>query len=65
MTEEKIQEERERIGAMSHLEMARLWRFAPPGHPYFDTALPLFEIFLERFHKFGCMTPAISKEIGL
>jgi hypothetical protein len=52
------------IDNMSHLEMARLWRFTPSDSPYFDDRLPYFEIFEKRFKKLGGMTPEISKEIG-
>lgn len=53
-----------RINNMSQEEMAKLWRFAPPGHPYFDTAKPYFEIFEKRFKELGGFTPEISKSIG-
>lgn len=50
---------------MSQIEMARLWRFAPSGHPIFSTLNdPLFQIFEERFQELGGMTPKISKAIG-
>lgn len=54
----------EKINNMSHLEMARMWRFSPPGHPYFDNSKPFFKVFKERFDKFGGFTVNISKEIG-
>ena len=43
------EEEIEKINSMSHIEMARLWRFAPSGHKYFDSSLPYFDIFGKRF----------------
>jgi hypothetical protein len=49
------------INAMPQQDMARLWRFAPAGHPYFDTNLPYFKIFQARFKGF---TPSISKSLG-
>lgn len=61
MTDEEIIE---KINNMSQTEMARLWRFAPSGHPYFDSTKPFFKIFKERFDNFGGFTPAISKTIG-
>lgn len=64
MTEQEIQEWKDKIDNMSHAEMARLWRFAPIGHPVFSVELPLFEYFKERFISLGGMTPQISKEIG-
>lgn len=55
----------EEINNMSHLEMAKLWRFVSPGHPYFDTTKPFFKIFEKRFwHHFGGFTPEISKTLG-
>lgn len=65
MTEQEIIEWKERIDEMSHIAMAILWRFAPAGHPVFDSTLPLFRYFDERFKKLGGMTPKISKRIGL
>lgn len=62
MTDEE--KEIEKINSMSQLEMARLWRYAPFGHIYFDTSLPYFEIFEKRFIELGGFTPAISKIIG-
>jgi len=35
-------DEIEVINKMSQLEMARLWRFAPSGHKYFDLSKYLF-----------------------
>ncbi|KKN73577.1 hypothetical protein LCGC14_0398930 [marine sediment metagenome] len=64
MQEAEIQEWKKRIDVMSHEEMARLWRFAPSGHPVFKRDLPLFDYFDERFKKFGRFTPDISKKIG-
>lgn len=64
MNEQEIDEWKAKIAQMSQLEMARLWRFAPSGHPCFDSTLPLFKIFKDRFEDLGGMTPAISKTIG-
>lgn len=61
MDEKQLQEEKDKIDKMSQTEMARLWRFAPSGHPYFVTGSPLFEHFNKRFKGF---TTAISKEVG-
>ena len=51
------------INSMSQIEMARLWRFAPTGHLYFDSSKPYADIFQERFFGLGGFTPAISKAI--
>ena len=52
------------INSMSQIEMARLWRFAPTGHLYFDSSKPYADIFKERFFELGGFTPSISKAIG-
>lgn len=64
LTDEQIEQWKRTIDTMAHRDMARLWRFAPSGHPIFRNDLPLFEYFKARFQKLGGMTPAISKEIG-
>ena len=64
MLEEEVKDWKEKIDGMSQREMARLYRFAPAGHPVFDKTLPLHEYFEEAFNKAGGMTPAISKSIG-
>ena len=54
----------EEINAMSCEEMCHLWRFAPSGHPYFDSTKPYYEVFKARFDKLGGFSPEISKKIG-
>lgn len=54
----------EKINNMSHEDMARLWRFAPSGHLYFDETLPYVKHFMKRYNKFGGMSSSISKRIG-
>ena len=54
----------ERINQMPHIEMCRLWRFAPVGHPYFRCGTPESEAFELRYKNFGGMTPEISKLLG-
>lgn len=61
MTIEEIEQEKKIIDSMSQEDMARLWRFAPSGHPYFDRTNPISEYFSKRFKGF---TPEISKSIG-
>lgn len=62
---ETKQEIIDKINNMSHVEMCRLWRFAPSGHLYFDTTLPYHEVFRKRLYdNFGGFTPEISKMIG-
>jgi len=64
MTDEEIQEWKERIDQMSQIECARIYRFAQSGHIFFNTMLPLHTYFDKHFRKVGGMTPEISKEIG-
>ena len=49
------------IDAMSQEQMARLWRFAPAGHPYFVTGTEAQKHFEARFKGF---TPELSKKVG-
>ena len=63
-SDEQTREWLAQIDAMSHEDMARLQRFAPSGHPFFRSDLPLYRQFLARFESLGGMTPAISKRIG-
>ena len=64
MNAKEIESHKAKIDEMGHHEMASLHRFAPSGHPYFDTTLPLNTYFKQRFQKLGGFTPAISKAIG-
>lgn len=64
LTEHEINDWKKRIDNMSHEEMARLWRFAPSGHPVFRNDLPLFDYFKECFDALGGMSAAVSKKIG-
>lgn len=51
------------IDSLSREDIARLWRFAPAGHPLFQGEVG--EYFKERFLSLGGFSPEISKEIGL
>ena len=53
-----------KIYSTSHAEMASLWRFAPAGHPWFNSTLPYFKHFKRRFDQLGGFTSEISKGIG-
>lgn len=55
---------RRKIDEMTGDEMARLWRFAPVGHPIFDVRNGLVEYFEEKFREKGGWTPERSKRIG-
>ena len=59
-----VQKTIEDIKAMSQYQLAKLRRFAPSGHPYFDTSLPYYLVFSETFKAKGGMTTEISKSIG-
>lgn len=52
------------INNLSHYNMCYLWRFASPGHEYFDGSLPFYKVFKKRFDEFGGFTPEISKSLG-
>lgn len=52
------------IAAMPHVEMARLLRYAPAGHPYFVRGSSLSDMFEKRFKLLGGMTSNVSKIIG-
>ena len=61
MTPEELERGEKGIDNLSQEDMARLWRFAPSGHPYFDRTNPLSGYFNVKFKGF---TPEISKNIG-
>lgn len=63
-TKEEIEQLEREIDGMSHMDMARAWRFHKSGHPIFRLDLPLYEKFEKRFKEFGGFTPEISKAIG-
>ena len=66
MDRQIIEQIKAEIDVLDQVEMARLTRFARPGHTYFNTQCPeVVNHFQERFRKLGGMTPAISKHIGL
>lgn len=65
MTPEQIIKAKTEIDGMSQISMASLRRFAPCGHPYFDsTNGDLADYFEAKFKEKGGMTPEISKAIG-
>lgn len=62
MNDPEVLKKIEHIESLSHIELCRLWRFAPVGHEYFDSNLPYYEVFERRlFKEFGGFTPEISK----
>ncbi len=50
------------IDFMSHVEMARIWRFAPPGDRYLRGATGAY--FAKRFEELGGMSYEVSTTIG-
>ena len=60
ITPKEIEMWKVEIDGMSQREMARLWRFAPSGHPCFSVP-EIIDYFNERFEG---MTPELSEEIG-
>lgn len=50
-----------KLDNMSQIELAELQRFAPPGHPVFDSRTVLYPHFAALFRG---LTPEISKSIG-
>ncbi len=63
MTDELDAKTKQRIDAMTHEEMARHYRFAPPGDELFIGG-EVAKYFDLRFNRLGGMTPQISKKIG-
>lgn len=51
-----------KIDTMTHIEMARLWRFAPSNEPLLTGVNGVY--FAKLFRRKGGFTPAISKELG-
>ncbi len=64
LNEQDIERWKQEIDKMSQLQMASLQRFAPSGHPIFDSRYPLYDYFQDKFKEKGGMTPGVSKAIG-
>ena len=58
-----IEKGKKKINEMTYLEMGRVYRFSPSGHPYFTDPV-LNKHFMKRFKSLGGMTPGLSKSIG-
>jgi|GEM_PF-1220278 len=63
ISDEEIENWKKEIDKMSRVEMARLKRFAPVGHPVFREGTELPDYFERRFKELGGMSPEISKQI--
>ena len=64
MTKQEIREWKDKIDAMDRIEMCRLWRFSPAGHPLFVDDSPIYQYFQAKFNSLGGFSPKISKAIG-
>jgi len=53
-----------RLSKASHTDLARLYRFAPPGHPVFIRGSALHAQFEEAWKKYGGWNSQLSKEVG-
>lgn len=62
LSDDELFEHTVKINNMSHLELARLWRFAKPGHLYFSNP-ELIKIFNTRFKSLGGFTTEIFKQL--
>lgn len=63
MTEEE-QGYLDELKRLTHVDMARLWRFAPAGHHFFGGNAVATEAFMREWYALGGMTTKISKTIG-
>lgn len=61
-TDELTPENKAKIDGMSRMELARMWRFAPPGEPLLQGKTGKY--FEERFNSLGGFSPEISKALG-
>ena len=53
---------KEAIDALSHVAMARIWRFSPSSEPMIQGEAAHY--FWERFQGLGGMTPEVREQIG-
>ena len=63
MTGKELHEWMDKLDAMSQEDLARLQRFAPVGHPIFNTENDTLYAYFQM--KFRGLTPELSKRIGL
>jgi hypothetical protein len=64
LPDSEIERYKVEINEMSHLEMARRYRFSSSGDLMFRSDLPLNKLFMDRFKQLGGWTPEISKRVG-
>jgi hypothetical protein len=59
-----VQVEIDKINSMSQYDLCKRWRFAPVGDPWFNSNLPIAEVFRKRLFEHFCgFTPEISKQL--
>jgi len=63
-TEFEIEVWKQKIARLTREECARLYRFAPTGHPVFNSELPLYALFTERYSALGGLDAELSHKIG-
>lgn len=63
-TELEIEIWKQKIAHLTREECARLYRFAPMGHPVFKTGLPLYALFVEHYKALGGLDAELSHKIG-
>jgi hypothetical protein len=60
-----IEREKQKIDALSHIEMCKMWRFGTSPAIWRDNTTELAAYFRDRlFVHYGGFTPEISKSIG-
>lgn len=63
LTHAELSAELVKINSMNQEQMARVFRFAEPGHIWFSDP-KLYAVFANRFAALGGMNPTVSKQIG-
>jgi hypothetical protein len=63
MSEDETNALLRKVEQMSHEDMARAWRFAPVGSPYFADQR-VWDVFNARWQAFRGWNPELSKRIG-
>ena len=61
LTEDEVKEWKLALSAMSQAELGKLQRYAPVGHPVFDSKYSIHKHFEQCFKGF---TPELSKKVG-
>ncbi len=64
LTEFELEVWKQKISHLTLEECARLYRFAPQGHPVFNVELPLYSLFSTRYTALGGLNSELSHKIG-